>query len=140
MMRRVSAGEELLRLAHERLLDTGQALRLRGERFLEVELLAAGAGHHLVMRIGPLDGVAEERDRGPVGKRLRHSRRDGWVEHVVRRRLARLEIVPALAVALARRCEGEERAVPVDALRELLVEEMRLLDQPHPRNDAPPRA
>src|SRR6185503_14889759 len=130
MMRPVAAREELLGLAHERLLDTGQALRLRGERFLEVELLAAGAGHHLVMRIGPLDGVAEERDQAHVGERLGHSRRDGWVEHVVRRRLARLEIVPALAVALARRGEGEERAVPVDALHELLVEEVRLLHPP----------
>src|SRR6185295_6028259 len=90
----------------------------------------AGARHHLVMRVRSLDGVAEQHDEPDVRESRGHPRRYRGVEKVVRRRLAGLEVVPSLSVALPGRREREERAVPVDALRELLVEEMRLLDPP----------
>ena len=115
---------------HERLLDSREALGLGGEGLLEGELLAAGARHHLVVRVRPLDGIAQKCDQADVGERRRHARRDGRMEHVVRRRLAGLEVVAALPVTLPRRREREEGAIPVDALRELLVEEVRLLHPP----------
>src|SRR6185295_11706271 len=93
----------------------------------------AGARHHLVMRVRSLDGVAEQHDEPDVRESRGHPRRYRGVEKVVRRRLAGLEVVPSLSVALPGRREREERAVPVDALRELLVEEMQFLCPPHRR-------